>query len=1210
MKRTRIGPAMLAAALGAALWGTPAPPARAQADAEAQSAYDRLPTHRLIKDLSLLGMTELLNALEKEIPSSDNSIAAAALRARIRIGLANAMADDADRNQMLDQAIPLLNRLVKLASDKKDKTDREVLSAFRYRLELGTTMGLHRIENPHVLRLQYLQGSAGDREVILRYTAKAVEEMDLLKDDIADTLTEWRPVMEKLVTVVPELEDIEQTVKYKAAWIRLYRVMAMAAGAEKERLCREAVAETDAFAKGDEDTGVKYWAILVQGLAYRELKDHDKAARRFDAAGVPRAGTDVRLRAWFERARNRIEQGTYDQAEKAIGDFTRSAVAVLGADRRAMIDVRAAMLRNYLYESQAARQKDPEKAKALRRKGQEALLSFVSSYAERPELVKAFLDIVATKFADLKDTEDASSIVLMARGFAKLKARDFGKAEELLAKILDHPDLSNPALARSIEPAVLWELAFLMNKRKANLQAARYFVALAKRHPKHSLAPRSATFAVRSLYAAIQERLRKEDLITTNLRMEFVRALDVLIDGWGREKGVAKWNFDLAGHCMAVGETAGEGAPKFYWQSRAIAAYERVPSELLEYMEARHSALELRTQVVLAADELAEQLKPDNAETKAQFRRLATELMAYDRVNLGSGAGPAGPSGSPAPATKPTSEQAEQRAEQLAAELNRRLKVYADPKALIDRLKSYAGEAASESTKVKKQAAEATNADDKAQKTAIAEGLWQWAARADFQAVVIKYEQLPRGQKPEVKERLEKEALEELRQLIKKWPDTTVQRSAYEFEIRKLIERGQTKVAIERIRDFGKIYSEQAEQLIKLVVYQIQQRIERLKRVPGGEAELRSYQQAYVNFARNLFSEVEGLPIGLATLDQKFGDLERAEKAGEFATIRKLADGYPKLLEECKADAAKIEAVGELNGAIADVDKAATPEAKRKLLPVLAATLYNAYAGLRDVVAERYALSQMYADALVEKGRSEAAQQRSEAARKVFQQAFDIYQRCRAADEERREVRAKWLHKEYSEKIDEVKDHKAADRIKSASDLRKEIDDFKGALKKHSLDPTRSSDLATLEYMSKYVNEAKNQQEELKRLPRAITAVIRAWTNLLKLLKSRVRIDSVNVLGLARAHRGLKQYDEALKLYRLYVNSIARAKYPKAFWRGQLERCECRLEGFSTNAEAMRNLLILIRQLERTDSNMGGLAPDFRRLQRRAQGALGKAGGE
>ena len=124
-------------------------------------------------------------------------------------------------------------------------------------------------------------------------------------------------------------------------------------------------------------------------------------------------------------------------------------------------------------------------------------------------------------------------------------------------------------------------------------------------------------------------------------------------------------------------------------------------------------------------------------------------------------------------------------------------------------------------------------------------------------------------------------------------------------------------------------------------------------------------------------------------------------------------------------------------------------------------------------------------------------------------------------------------------------------------------------------------------------------------MPRTVELLIRGWNNFLHDRKVHVEMDHRNIIGQARAHRGLKKYGEAMKLYRQYTDGVPESS--PFFWRAQLERCQCHLEGYRKDPEAMKNLVIHINILQLKDKNMGGLAPEFENIKRKAQEIIDRA---
>ena len=1203
----------------------------AAADAPQRSAHERLTTDRVIEltdELAEHGMIELLEELGRSVPAGEASLKAMATTALVHVAIANAQDDGDRRNALLDgpKAIPLLRKAAELAEKSDAGGDQARLAALRLQLKLAVTLGRDRIKHPHVVRLEYLQDGQPDRKVIARYTGEAVKILDVLKEEIDDALRGVRVDMERYMVAGPVLEGLDREVKYRAAWIRMHRAMAMAEGAERKQLCNDAIAEMRTF-RGDGESGVMYWALYVTGQAYRMLQKFEEAGDCLDKAADMRASDGVRLMAWFARVVNRIEAGKYDEAAKAMEDYRKSALALGQAEY--LVDVSAVMLDNYLHETQAGKETDRAKAAEHRRQAQLALLGFVEKYADRPNLVRKFLDLIAAKFADVTDVKGASSIVLLARAYGKLsseKAQDVEEAASLLRAVLRHPDLQSPAIAKCIRPAALWELALVMNRRRDNREAARCFVVLARLHPENRLAQTAAKNAVISLNRAISERVESGQPVAADLRRQFIIALTTLIDlaGAGAPKDVVVWNFELGQQCAGLRETADSDIARLYWQERAIACYERIPPELLEYMESQHWSLEMRAEVVQAAGRLGEMLAGTDGAARQALDRLARELMELERVDLildeitgvkaGNGA-PATQPGATQPASQPaaaTADPVEKYAARLSGELREALKKYSDPVALTERLGRYSSEAAAEARKVDEQAKALTDPLERRRKEAEARGLRDWAAAAEYEAAVVKYDVLAKAQpKPEQREAMEKAALKELESLAGNWKGTSVVPRAWEFEIRKRVEMGDTQAAIARVRQFKQQYPEQAEQLIKLVVAEIQRRVGQLRRQAASGDDLRKYQQAYVSFAGDLFAPVKGLPMPLANLDAALQKLDEMEKKGDAAGVAALAGQLEQLAANMAVKAEELKVYKDFKAVTGDWAKAATAADKARLLGDLIAVLQNAYIALRDVLRERYAVTQMYADALCGDGQMHQVRKEDAEATASFQQALDLFSACGQIDDARRKLQSDALDAEYQPIVESMNPADAAKgRIKGMDDVRRAIGDLRRDLLRQGFDPNENGDLPSVEYDYAFVQKARTAAEEQQRLPTARRSLQRAWANHLERLKRRLIVDSANVVGRARALWGLGKYGEALRLFEEYVAGIDANKHRRMYWEGQLERGRCNCDAAAGSVEGLKSLVIRIRQLGIQDRTYGGLAAEFMDLLRRAEERIRQLGGK
>jgi len=101
--------------------------------------------------------------------------------------------------------------------------------------------------------------------------------------------------------------------------------------------------------------------------------------------------------------------------------------------------------------------------------------------------------------------------------------------------------------------------------------------------------------------------------------------------------------------------------------------------------------------------------------------------------------------------------------------------------------------------------------------------------------------------------------------------------------------------------------------------------------------------------------------------------------------------------------------------------------------------------------------------------------------------------------------------------------------------------------------------------------------------------------------------DARNLQGLARAHRAMGRYEQALEYYRRLTDGLSPASWPGEYWRAELEYARCVVEAAAGDAQAMRNLGVRIRQLRMQDEGMGGLAEAFGQLERQAKDLAGES---
>ncbi|MBS3733564.1 MAG: hypothetical protein KGY99_01405 [Phycisphaerae bacterium] len=160
---------------------------------------------------------------------------------------------------------------------------------------------------------------------------------------------------------------------------------------------REASEDVQQFVD-DPQQGLKYWSLLLQGTAQRELDEHDKAQRTLGQirsavqapGGLGTVGPEVAVDAMFQLARNEIERDTPDleRADEAIDLFVKVAGSAAGGNvsRRQGLEIRGALLRVKLYETLAARAEEPEVVRRHQRQAAWAMFAFANEQQRLAEL--------------------------------------------------------------------------------------------------------------------------------------------------------------------------------------------------------------------------------------------------------------------------------------------------------------------------------------------------------------------------------------------------------------------------------------------------------------------------------------------------------------------------------------------------------------------------------------------------------------------------------------------------------------------------------------------------------------------------------------------------------------------------------------------------------------------------------------------------------
>ena len=1075
-----------------------------------KSPYSSLPQTELADSLSKLGMTELMSELMKSgDPGGAADVRVTAARALIRV--AKVVKDPAEREAKLDEAIALLRAAVKaqdvdiVAAASPTKTAQATIKKMQTQLFMAVTQALTRGE-PYANKLLFLQGAEADRKALDAATAGAAGIVRNLGDDIEELKINWRRDMRIWIVVARTVGGLEAEAKYRAGWIRFYHGMA-ARGTKVGRADLRAVEGlVEIFTDGSQGVMIQQQSELLIARSLRELGRHDVAAKWLEKVISGKGSADLHVDAEFERVRNLIESGRtlakagndgnqkYNQVPAALNHF-RSAAKKLAADDQSKrrVDMWATLLEHYFYETRSKTEKDTDKAADYGMKAQESLLGFLEKYTDEA-VQNAFYDIIYRKYRDRKDYKNLSSAVLVAIASHEFNAARVDKkntsalnaAKAVLAMVNKRSD----KVSKRVRPMVLWQLAFIMNFEGDSFESAGFFAELATEFPDHKLAYQAATYAKDTIhyhYTHVPE-------IADNLREKYRDILLVYTGGkWGDKPAVRPWNFQLAEQLVYFAERKEQVEVK---NAKTDVYNARIKVRDAELMATEAKNPRDKANAAARAKELnatVEQLEAKAAKiisgASAVYRKIA---RTYEKV-------PHEP------------HMAHMQARQRAMMYHKYvLDLYPAKTAEDRRLRT--AEAVAMAGLLIKYSNDVRAALPNEKNPAALEDLKEWGSKAKLLAIELLFDHGGSGQSGR--------AMRELENMAKEWPGALILQQSEDLRIRKVVEAGRIDDAITSLDAFMKKHPARADELLKMVITSLQDRIDRDEGSAKKEIfdRWRKYVENYVTLAAKLYARVKQQPL-----------------------------------------------------------------------------------------TQRYAITQTYADALIKN--------------RQYAEALDMFLKCQAYDKAISEEKQQEI-------IDEFKPmHKRAADAKTYKDLswcrealRKTITAYNVNVKTNAIRlggdvMEMDGALAALKGMTQDQRDAAPGKQ---RIADASKAAVKAFGRLEKRVKGGVKVQALNVLGLARAYKGRgderkkagatkdmqADYDLALKYFRDIVSArwdMSIGAQARMKWLGELGYCDCVLAAMSKNKQAIRDVLRRIRVLRHGDDMMGGYRDRFMDIRARAE---------
>ncbi|MHC4717139.1 MAG: tetratricopeptide repeat protein, partial [Planctomycetota bacterium] len=577
----------------------------ASAQAEPAGAYDRLDNKKLAEKLTELKMTELLEAM---VTRSPEGLEGKLLLIRSTRAKALACQDQGERDALLKKTADLMGEYAKATMQQKDPAGR--IGHFRVRLDLVIVRGIDMVD-PYAERLLYFIGSAQDEAKVRELTREAVDQLDRTVSQMEMLRDEWSPDWDRWIDqTFQKLEAMLDEAAYRGAWIRFYRAIVLPRDHEERgQLLQQAVADVRKFADAeDNDSGVKFQALVLSGMCARELGNWKAARSYFRRAQDPGASIGAKLKALFETVRIHIDQKDLTGADRQVQAF-RTQAAKIPEVKKVSIDMQAALLlyKIGMVRAAAFEKADPAKYVEMRGAAGRHLVDFVTRY---PAYRQTFWEVIAplVRASDPSKMDPTMVLGLASREIARKTPEGDKRAEEMLRTVI-----KSDKAARATKGGALWMLALLKNRQRTNLEAGDLFRQLAENYPADVNARNAALNAVKSYDAILKKEKKSAGDMGPEFLKAYVRAVGVLVNGWGdTDAKIRSYNYELGMLYDGMG-----------LYTKAIEAFSKIPRTSELYLPSGFRIQQLQVKQLLDAVEMEGSAREQTA------RGLIADLGRY-----------------------------------------------------------------------------------------------------------------------------------------------------------------------------------------------------------------------------------------------------------------------------------------------------------------------------------------------------------------------------------------------------------------------------------------------------------------------------------------------------------------------------------------------------------------------------------------------------
>ncbi len=504
------------------------------------------------------GLTELLELHVRDFPPADETEAAIMLREVKLAESADPTLPEAERHAALAEANRILERLIQ----QKDDEPRRFLWMF----DLAHSL-LYQEAEPYLTNILYRGGSAGDRQRLLALSTRAVAALTTL---VGGLTAEYERLDQMGIRqfealeaegYLQQLDGLAPRAEYLLLWALFYdslpRDDSDPLRATQLNKILERIAENPTILNAPHETShVQVQALLLTGMSYRLLNDHQRAREHLDRALSVAEGTDepaegeriewaVTL-AWLERVRNEADDGRFDDALESLAQFRGTISPKRGPDGFGLRIV-AALLERSVYRLRANLAEQSGKtshAKQYRQRAWQAVARLARVEPDRRDEIYAGLYDVIGPGADPAQLDPLERCAVIA-GLLSDAIRE-GNTSPSLDRAIEVGErflAERPTGAESLVPEVLYNMAVAEYRRNRPAAAARRFLEVARDHASFNTAQQAAAFAVQLAAELYSDPTLREH---PGVRDLYGDGLALLIDRYPQTDAGRYWRFYYA----------------------------------------------------------------------------------------------------------------------------------------------------------------------------------------------------------------------------------------------------------------------------------------------------------------------------------------------------------------------------------------------------------------------------------------------------------------------------------------------------------------------------------------------------------------------------------------------------------------------------------------------------------------------------------------